>query len=82
MVQDSLSPEAIAAAAASAGLTLTDDQLADLVAACRAYAPVLARLPRDTKVEILADPGTGWVKLRPLTGGPVGWMADYLLTNG
>jgi hypothetical protein len=47
MVQDSLSPQAIAAAAESAGLTLTDDQLADLVTACRAFAPVLARLPRD-----------------------------------
>ena len=43
---------------------------------------VMGQLTRNAKVEILADPGTGWVKLRPLAGGPVGWMADYLLTNG
>ncbi|WP_428926647.1 SH3 domain-containing protein [Marinibacterium sp. SX1] len=43
---------------------------------------VLARLGRDAKVEIIADPGNGWVQLRPLQGGPVGWMADYLLTRG
>lgn len=42
---------------------------------------VLARLNRDTRVEVLADPGDGWVKLRPLNGGPAGWMADYLLTG-
>lgn len=42
---------------------------------------VLAQLDRSTKVEILADPGDGWVKLRPINGGPVGWMADYLLSR-
>lgn len=43
---------------------------------------VVTKLNRDTQVEILQDDGTGWVKLRPLTGGPEGWIADYLLTNG
>ncbi|MEM8732017.1 MAG: SH3 domain-containing protein [Pseudomonadota bacterium] len=42
---------------------------------------ILARLNRDARVEVLADPGDGWVKLRPLNGGPTGWMADYLLTS-
>lgn len=42
---------------------------------------VLASLPRDTRVEVLTDPGDGWVRLRPINGGPVGWMASYLLTN-
>lgn len=43
---------------------------------------VMGQLTQNAKVEILADPGTGWVKLRPLAGGPTGWMADYLLTSG
>ena len=47
MAQDTLSGEAIKATAEAAGLTLTDEQLADLVAAYRAYAPALARLPRN-----------------------------------
>ncbi|MEM8576599.1 MAG: SH3 domain-containing protein [Pseudomonadota bacterium] len=40
---------------------------------------VVNRLTRGAEVEILQDPGTGWVKLRPVGGGPVGWMADFLL---
>jgi hypothetical protein len=35
------------AIADAAGLRLTDEQFADLVAAYRLYEPVLARLPRD-----------------------------------
>ncbi len=42
---------------------------------------VLASLPRDTRVEVLTDPGDGWVRLQPINGGPIGWMADYLLTS-
>lgn len=43
---------------------------------------VVAKLNRDTQVEILQDNGAGWVKLRPIAGGPEGWIADYLLDNG
>lgn len=43
---------------------------------------VVNRMTRGQEVEILSDPGTGWVKLRPLDGGTVGWMADFLLTSG
>lgn len=43
---------------------------------------VVAKLNRDTEVEVLQDDGSGWIKLRPVTGGPEGWIADYLLTNG
>lgn len=43
---------------------------------------VVTKLERDTQVEILQDTGTGWVKLRPLAGGPEGWIADFLLTSG
>ncbi len=43
---------------------------------------VVTKLERGDSVEILADNGDGWVKMRPLDGGPEGWMADFLLTNG
>lgn len=43
---------------------------------------VVNRLVRGDEVEILQDPGNGWVKLRPVNGGSIGWMADFLLSNG
>lgn len=43
---------------------------------------VVNRLKRGDQVEILQDPGNGWVKLRPVSGGSVGWMADFLLSEG
>ncbi len=43
---------------------------------------VVGRLVRGDDVEILQDPGNGWVKLRPVAGGTVGWMADFLLSEG
>ncbi|KIC52025.1 SH3 domain-containing protein [Tateyamaria sp. ANG-S1] len=43
---------------------------------------VVNRLTRGDAVEILQDPGNGWVKLRPVGGGTVGWMADFLLSEG
>ncbi|MFK7879351.1 SH3 domain-containing protein [Roseobacter sp.] len=43
---------------------------------------VVTKLNRDTEVEVLEDDGTGWVKLRPVAGGPEGWIADFLLSNG
>lgn len=43
---------------------------------------VVNRLVRGDEVEVLQDPGNGWVKLRPVDGGPVGWMAEFLLTQG
>lgn len=42
---------------------------------------VVDSLTRGVQVEILQDPGNGWVKLRPLDGGPEGWMADFLLSS-
>jgi hypothetical protein len=41
---------------------------------------VVAKLTNGEKVEILQDPGDGWVKLRVAESGRVGWMADFLLT--
>ncbi|MEL7080598.1 MAG: SH3 domain-containing protein [Pseudomonadota bacterium] len=43
---------------------------------------VVNTLQQGEEVEILRDPGDGWVKLRPVGGGPVGWTADYLLGDG
>ncbi|WP_299829156.1 SH3 domain-containing protein [uncultured Roseobacter sp.] len=43
---------------------------------------VVAQLDQDTEVEVLQDDGTGWVKLRPVAGGPDGWIAEFLLTSG
>lgn len=42
---------------------------------------VLDRLGRGDRVEVLQDPGQGWVKLRVERTGRIGWMADFLLTE-
>lgn len=47
MSDDTLSTETIKAIAEAAGLRLSKEQFADLVASYRLYEPVLARLPRD-----------------------------------
>ncbi|PIE12626.1 MAG: hypothetical protein CSA70_08970 [Rhodobacterales bacterium] len=41
---------------------------------------VVSKLTQGTEVVILHNDGGGWVKLRTLDEGRVGWMADYLLT--
>jgi hypothetical protein len=43
---------------------------------------VVNRLVRGDQVEVLQNPGDGWVKLRPVDGGQIGWMAEFLLTEG
>lgn len=43
---------------------------------------VLGKLERNDQVEVLQDDGSGWVRLRPVAGGPEGWIADFLLTGG
>ena len=43
---------------------------------------VVAKLTQGTEVEVLSDEGDGWVKLRVVDTGRVGWMADYLLVAG
>lgn len=40
---------------------------------------VLDKLSKGTKVQILSDPGQGWVQLQVVPQGVVGWTADYLL---
>ena len=43
---------------------------------------VVSKLVEGDEVEILEDNGNGWVRLRPVGDGPIGWMADFLLTSG
>ena len=40
----------------------------------------IARLVRGDEVAVLQDPGNGWLKLRVIESGRVGWMADSLVT--
>lgn len=41
---------------------------------------VVGKLTKGAEVEVLRDPGTGWLKLRSVESGQVGWMADWLVT--
>lgn len=41
---------------------------------------VVTKLKKGMSVEILQEPGNGWVKLRTVETGKVGWMADWLVT--
>jgi hypothetical protein len=40
----------------------------------------IAELRKNDKVTVLRDPGDGWIKLRVVETGRVGWMADWLIT--
>lgn len=41
---------------------------------------VVGKLTRDTEVEVVSDAATGWVKLKVLETGRVGWISAKLLT--
>lgn len=43
---------------------------------------VLTQLTQGAEVVVLRDTGEGWVKLQSIDSGRVGWMADFLLTEG
>ena len=43
---------------------------------------VIGRLQRGDAVEIVEDPGDGWVRLRAARTGQTGWVADFLLSAG
>lgn len=42
---------------------------------------VITSLPRGTEVEVLETDANGWVRLRTVSTGQEGWMAERLLTN-
>jgi len=41
----------------------------------------MSRLTSGDEVVVLADLGGGRLKLRAVDGGPVGWMADFLVSD-
>lgn len=41
---------------------------------------IVSRLQRGDAVEVLAEPGNGWLKLRVSDSGRIGWMADFLVS--
>lgn len=41
---------------------------------------VVTKLDAGTQVELLQSPGNGWVKLRVVETGRIGWMADTLIS--
>ena len=42
---------------------------------------IVDTLSRGARVEILDDTGNGWVRMRSVDSGTMGWMADFLLTD-
>lgn len=42
---------------------------------------IVSRLERGDEVEVLAEPGNGWLKLRVSDSGRIGWMADFLVSS-
>lgn len=42
---------------------------------------VVGKLERGDAVEVLAEPGNGWLKLRVSDTGRIGWMADFLVSS-
>ncbi|WP_392337848.1 SH3 domain-containing protein [Loktanella salsilacus] len=43
---------------------------------------VLDTLPRGTQTEVVESDGNGWVRVRVVGTGQMGWMAERLLTGG
>ena len=43
---------------------------------------VIDTLPQGTQTEIIEADNTGWVRVRILNTGQIGWMAERLLTQG
>jgi uncharacterized protein YgiM (DUF1202 family) len=42
---------------------------------------VTDRLVSGQQVQVLQEPGNGWLKLKVLETGHVGWMADWLVSD-
>lgn len=42
---------------------------------------IVGKLLRNDEVEVLRDPGSGWVKLQDLETGRIGWMSARLLSK-
>lgn len=44
--------------------------------------PVMARMQLGDKVEVLSDPGNGWLRLRDMSDMRIGWIAKSLVEPG
>ena len=42
---------------------------------------IVSRLTLGDEVVVLSDPGTGWLRLRPLASDQVGWISASLITD-
>lgn len=42
----------------------------------------IGKLEQGAEVEVLADSGDGWLKIRATETEQIGWMADWLVTTG
>ena len=42
---------------------------------------IVTRLDRGDSVEVIEDLGNGWVQMRAIDDGRVGWIADFLLAS-
>lgn len=70
---------AAASAAAAVDYRVVTGNRVNLRAGPSTSYDVVTKLRRGDDVEVLQDPGTGWVKLRAFEGNSVGWMsADFL----
>jgi hypothetical protein len=43
--------------------------------------PVISGVVEGDLIEVIQENGDGWVQMRPVDGGPVGWIADFLLSE-
>ncbi|THH35024.1 SH3 domain-containing protein [Aliishimia ponticola] len=43
---------------------------------------VVTKMVRGDEVEVLEDNGSGWIRMRSIDTGSVGWVADFLLSEG
>ena len=67
-------------AAASTDIRLVNGSTVNLRDGPSIFYLELASLDKDTRVEVMDDPGKGWLKVRVVETDQIGWMADWLVT--
>ncbi|MGR3501536.1 SH3 domain-containing protein [Pseudaestuariivita sp.] len=43
---------------------------------------IVTRLTQGDEVEVIQEPGNGWLELRVVESNKIGWIADWLVTGG
>ncbi|WP_386684302.1 SH3 domain-containing protein [Loktanella sp. R86503] len=61
-------------------LRLVDARAVNMRAGPDTSFDVLDTLPRGTQTEVVENDGNGWVRVRVINTGQMGWMAERLLT--